>query len=52
MSLNGIKTIKKNRWIHTVVMKGDEKLLVDAVEIDGAKLSGRFTGIFKNGMVE
>jgi len=31
----------------TVAMKGDEKLLLDAVEVDGAKLDGRFTHIFE-----
>jgi hypothetical protein len=36
-------------WFHTVAMKGDEKLLLDAVEVDGARLDGRFTGIFENG---
>jgi len=35
-------------WIHTVVQKGEEKLLMDAVEVDGSKLEGRFTGIFEN----
>ncbi len=35
-------------WFHTVVTKGDEKMLMDAVEVDGSKLDGRFTGIFKN----
>lgn len=39
-------------WFHTVAKKGDEKLLLDAVEVDGSKLDGRFTGIFKNGMVD
>ncbi len=34
-------------WFHTVVEKGDEKLLMDAVEVDGSKLAGRFTGIFE-----
>ena len=34
-------------WFHTVAMKGDEKLLMEAVEVDGAKLNGRFTGIFE-----
>ena len=33
-------------WFHTVVEKGDEKLLMDAIEVDGEKLKGRFTGIF------
>lgn len=32
----------------TVVNKGDEKLLMDAVEVDGSRLDGRFTGIFEN----
>ena len=36
-------------WFHTVAMKGNEKLLMDAVEVDGSKLDGRFTGIFENG---
>jgi hypothetical protein len=35
-------------WFHTVAMKGDEKLLLDAVEVDGTKLNGRFTGLFEN----
>ncbi len=35
-------------WFHTVAMKGDEKLLLEAVEVDGSQLAGRFTGIFKN----
>ncbi len=35
-------------WFHTVAMKGDEKLLMDAVEVAGSKLDGRFTGIFEN----
>jgi hypothetical protein len=39
-------------WFHTVVEKGEEKLLMDAIEVDGAKLDGRFTGIFENGRVE
>ena len=30
----------------TVANKGDEKLLLDAVEVDGSKLDGRFTHIF------
>ncbi len=37
-----------NAWFHTVVMKNDEKLLMDAIEVDGSKLDGRFTGIFEN----
>ena len=35
-------------WFHTVAEKGEEKLLMDAVEVDGSKLEGRFTGIFEN----
>jgi len=35
-------------WIHTVVQKGEEKLLMNAVEVDGSKFEGRFTGIFKD----
>jgi hypothetical protein len=31
----------------TVVLRGDEKLLMDAVPVDGSKLNGRFTGIFE-----
>jgi hypothetical protein len=34
-------------WFHTVVKKNDEKLLMNAVEVDGSKLKGRFTGIFE-----
>jgi hypothetical protein len=34
-------------WFNTVVKKGDEKMLMDAVEVDGSKLDGRFTGIFE-----
>jgi hypothetical protein len=34
-------------WFHTVAEKGDEKLLLNAVEVDGGKLQGRFTGIFE-----
>ena len=34
-------------WFKTVVKKGDEKMLMDAVEVDGSKLDGRFTGIFE-----
>ncbi len=36
-------------WIHTVALKGDEKLLLNAVEVAGTQLAGRFTGIFENG---
>jgi hypothetical protein len=34
-------------WFHTVAFKGEEKLLLEAVEVDGSKLKGRFTGIFQ-----
>jgi hypothetical protein len=34
-------------WLSTVVMRGEEKLLMDAVRVDGAKLAGRMTGIFQ-----
>jgi hypothetical protein len=34
-------------WFHTVAMKNNEKMLLKAVEVDGSKLQGRFTGIFK-----
>ncbi len=36
-------------WFHTVAKKGNEKLLLAAVQVDGSKLQGRFTGIFTNG---
>ena len=39
-------------WFNTVVKKGDEKMLMDAVEVDGSKLDGRFTGIFEKGTAE
>lgn len=31
----------------TVVLQGEKKLLLDTVKVDGSKLDGRFTGIFK-----
>jgi hypothetical protein len=34
-------------WFNTVAKKGDEKMLMDAIEVDGSKLNGRFTGIFE-----
>jgi deoxyxylulose-5-phosphate synthase len=34
-------------WFHTIAKKGDEKLLLDAVQVDGSKGQGRFTGIFE-----
>jgi hypothetical protein len=39
-------------WFHTVALKKNEKLLMNAVEVDGTKLKGRFTGIFERGMVD
>ena len=33
-------------YCSTVVMKEEEKLLLDAVKLDGEKLKGRFTNIF------
>ncbi len=36
-------------WFSTVVKRGEEKLLLDAVQVDGSKLKGRLTGIFENG---
>lgn len=35
-------------YFNTVVEQGDKKLLLDAVQVDGSKLNGRFTGIFKD----
>lgn len=37
--------------ISTVAKKGEEKLLLDAIQIDGKNIHGRFTGIFENGRV-
>ncbi len=34
-------------YFSTVVMQGENKLLLDAVPVDGSKLGGRFTGIFQ-----
>ncbi|MBT8042773.1 MAG: hypothetical protein KJN98_06350 [Pontiella sp.] len=34
-------------YLSTVATQGDQKLLLDAVQIDGSKLGGRFTGIFQ-----
>ena len=34
-------------WCSTVVLRGEEKLLLDAVKIDGEKLAGRFAHIFE-----
>jgi hypothetical protein len=31
----------------TVVLQGEQKLLLDAVTVDGSRLDGRFVGIFK-----
>ncbi len=33
-------------YCSTVVLKGDEKLLLDAVKVDGAQLGGQFAHIF------
>lgn len=33
-------------YCSTVAMRGEEKLLLDAVKLDGDKLNGRFAGIF------
>ena len=33
-------------WCSTVAKRDEEKLLLDAVKVDGAKLDGRFTNIF------
>ena len=35
-------------YCSTVAMRGEEKLLLDAVKLDGAKLEGRFTHIFQD----
>ncbi|MDF7797842.1 hypothetical protein P4C99_00090 [Pontiellaceae bacterium B1224] len=34
-------------WLSTVALRGDEKLLLDAVKVDGSELTGRMTGIFQ-----
>lgn len=34
-------------WFSTVALRGEEKLLLDAVRVDGLKLNGRFAGIFQ-----
>lgn len=34
-------------YCSTVVLQGVDKLLLDAVKVDGSKLAGRFAGIFK-----
>jgi hypothetical protein len=39
-------------WFSTVAKRGEEKLLLEAVQVDGSKLKGRLTGIFANGMME
>lgn len=43
-SRDGLSTAR----ISTVVRKGDEKLLMGSVQVDGSKLQGRFTGIFND----
>ena len=35
-------------YCSTVAMRGEEKLLLDAVKVDGEKLGGRFAHIFKD----
>ena len=35
-------------YCSTVVMQGENKLLLDAVQVDGSKLGGQFTHIFKD----
>ncbi|MDF7823413.1 hypothetical protein P4B35_05270 [Pontiellaceae bacterium B12227] len=35
-------------WFSTVTTQGDEKLLLDAVKVEGASLDGRFCGIFRD----
>ena len=35
-------------WCSTVALRGEEKLLLDAVKIDGEKLDGRFAHIFQD----
>lgn len=37
-----------NAWCSTVAMRNEEKLLLDAVKLDGTKFGGRFAHIFKN----
>lgn len=34
-------------WFSTVTKRGDEKLLLDAVKVEGSSMEGRFTGIFQ-----
>jgi hypothetical protein len=34
-------------YVSTVVRRGEEKLLLDTVKVDGARLGGRFCGIFQ-----
>ncbi|VGO13814.1 hypothetical protein PDESU_02371 [Pontiella desulfatans] len=35
-------------WISTVVLRGDEKLLLDEVRVEGSRIDGRFAGIFRD----
>ncbi len=35
-------------YCSTVAMRGEEKLLLDAVKVDGEKLAGRFAHVFQN----
>lgn len=34
-------------YVSTVARRGEEKLLLDAVKVDGARLGGRFCGLFR-----
>lgn len=33
-------------WLSTVVLKGEEKMLLDAVRVDGSQIAGRYAGLF------
>ena len=35
-------------YFSTIAMQGEKKLLLDAVQVDGSKLGGRFAGIFQS----
>ena len=35
-------------YCSTVAMRGEEKMLLDAVKVDGEKLNGRFVNIFRD----
>ena len=34
-------------WLSAVVMKGEEKMLLDAVRVDGSQIAGRYAGMFE-----